>query len=117
MERIINNQLLNYLELNKLISKEHGFIRKRSSCTNILESMHDWCLNLQNYISTDAVYFDFKKALDSVAHPKLLIKLPAYGINGNLYTWISDFLHNRVQVVKMNYIYSHTTFPEIKRYR
>ena len=61
-----------------------------------------------SHISTDADYFDLKKAFDSVAHPKLLIKFPAYGINGNLYTWISDFLHNRLQVVKMNNIYSHT---------
>lgn len=61
-----------------------------------------------SHISTDADYFDLKKAFDSVAHPKLLIKLPAYGINGNLYTWISDFLHNRLQVVKMNNTYSHT---------
>ena len=82
--------------------------RKRCTCTTILESMHDWCLNLQSHISIDAVYFDFKKAFDSVAHPKLLIKLPAYGINGNLHTWISDFLHNRLQVVKMNKTYSHT---------
>ena len=49
-----------------------------------------------------------KKSFDSVAHPKLVIKLPAYGINGNLHTWISDFLHNRPQVVKMNNTYSHT---------
>ena len=109
MERIINNQLLNYVELNKLISKEqHGFLRKRSTCTNILESMLDWCLNLQSHISTDAVYFDFKKAFDPLAHPKLLTKLPAYSISGNLHTWISDFLHNSTTSGKNeHYIFSH----------
>jgi len=75
MERIINNELINYLLLNNLITKEqHGFIRKRSTCSNILESLHDWTLNLQCHIPTDVVYFDFKKAFDSVAHPKLQIK-------------------------------------------
>ena len=42
MERIINNQLLDYLLSNQLISiQQHGFIRKRGTCTNILESLHD----------------------------------------------------------------------------
>jgi hypothetical protein len=92
--------------------------RKRCTCTTILESMHDWCLNLQSHISTDAVYLDSKKAFDSdEAHPKLLIKLPAYGINGNLHTWLSDFLHNRLQVVKMNKTYSHTIKVTIAVFR
>ncbi|XP_012561053.2 uncharacterized protein LOC105846644 [Hydra vulgaris] len=80
MGRIINNKLINYLLLNNLIRKEqHGFIRKRSTCTNILESLHDWTLNLQRCIPTDIIYFDFKKAFHSVSHPKLLMKLLAYG--------------------------------------
>ena len=109
MERIIINELINYLLLNNLITKEqHGFIRKRCTCTNNLESLHDWTLNLQCHIATDVVYFDFKKAFDSVAHPKLLMKLPAYGISGSLLTWIADFFHMRLQVVKLNNMYSHT---------
>ena len=70
--------------------------------------MHDWCLNVQSGMPTNAVYFDFKKALDLVVHSKLSIKLPAYGMNGNLFTWISDFLHNGLKVVKMNNTYSHS---------
>jgi len=71
MERIVNNELTNYLLLNNLITKEqHGFICKRSTCTNIFESLHDWTLNLQCHIPTDVFYFDFKKVFDSVAHPK-----------------------------------------------
>jgi len=32
----------------------------------------------------DAVYFDFAKAFDSVSYRKLLHKLTAYGITGDL---------------------------------
>ncbi|XP_012562875.1 uncharacterized protein LOC105847690 [Hydra vulgaris] len=47
MERIINNKLINYLLLNNLITKkQHGLIRKRSTCTNILENLHEWTLNV-----------------------------------------------------------------------
>jgi len=42
-------------------------------------------------LHTNVVYFYFKKAFDSVAHPKLLIKLPAYGLSGNPLSWIADF--------------------------
>jgi hypothetical protein len=67
------------------------FIRKKSTCTNLLESVYDWSLNLQNRAGTDIIYFDFKKALNSVSHPKPLTKLKAYGISGLLLAWINDF--------------------------
>ena len=76
MERILNENILNYLLVNNLITKhQHGFIRGRSTSTNLLECIYDWSLNLQNHAGTDIIYFDFKKAFDSVSHPKLLTKL------------------------------------------
>ncbi|XP_065654673.1 uncharacterized protein LOC136081295 [Hydra vulgaris] len=84
-KRIIKRKMVNYFLFNNLITKEqHGFIRKRSTCTNILESLHDWRSNPQRRIPTNIIYFDFKKAFNSVSHPKLLMKLPAYGIVGHL---------------------------------
>ena len=54
----------------------------------------------------DCVFIDFKKAFDSVCHDKLLIKLAAYGINGNLLGWINSFLSDRKQRVLVNNCYS-----------
>jgi len=108
MERIINNKLIDFLLECKLITRhQHGFIRKRTTNTNLLECMYDWTINLQSRKVTDVIYFDFKKAFDSVSHLKLLNKLQAYGIVGNLLAWISDFLSNRSQQVKINDILSH----------
>ena len=39
-------------------------------------------------------------------HSKLLHKLSAYGICGNLLTWISSFLNNRSQSVRVGNCYS-----------
>jgi len=68
--------------------------------------MYDWTINIQSRKVTDVIYFDFKKAFDSVSNFKLLNKLQAYGIVGNRLVWISDFLSNRSQKVKVNDIIS-----------
>jgi len=76
MERIINNSILNYLLDSSLITMhQRGFIRKRSICINLLESLHDWTLNLQNKKKTDVIYFDFKKHLIQFPIPNYLLNL------------------------------------------
>ena len=48
------------------------------------------------------IYFDFCKAFDSVPHGRLLLKLKAYDVNGNLLSWICCFLSHRKQHVMVN---------------
>ena len=55
------------------------------------------------------VYLDFKKAFDSVPHQRLLSKLAVYGITGNIFKWIKDFLTNRHQRVRVGNHYSPMT--------
>ncbi len=50
----------------------------------------------------DVIYLDFCKAFDKVPHQRLLLKLKSYGITGNLYNWIQDFLIGRTQRVVLN---------------
>ena len=50
---------------------------------------------LQENKSDDVVYFDIKKAFDSVSHEKLLHKIKAYGIQGRLLCFLRSFLGNR----------------------
>jgi len=48
------------------------------------------------------IYFDFAKAFDSVSHPKLVHKLDAYEICGNLLAILTDFLSERSQRVALS---------------
>ena len=48
------------------------------------------------------IYFDFCKAFDSVPHGRLLLKLKAYDVNGNLLSWICCFLSHGKQHVMVN---------------
>ena len=106
-ESIIKDTLSNYLSDNNLLSpNQHGFVPRRSCCTQLLHALNDWTLSLDERLSTDVVYFDFSKAFDSVPHTRLLLKLQAYGINGQLLSWFKSFLTGRRQCVKINDVLS-----------
>ena len=45
------------------------------------------------------IYLDFAKAFDKVDHSVLLAKLERYGIGGNAFRWIKEFLLQRKQAV------------------
>ena len=47
----------------------------------------------------DVAYFDYAKAFDKVSHRLLLTKIKAYGIDGLLFAWLSDYLNDRRQRV------------------
>lgn len=102
MERIINIDIIDYLHKNKIINAaQHGFLHKRSTYTNLLESVCDWSDALNRKHSVDVIYIDFQKAFDTVSHPKLILKLESYGITGHLLDWLRAFLTNRTQAVKV----------------
>ena len=52
--------------------------------------------------NVDVVYLDFAKAFDKVDHNLVLKKAQALGIDGQLLSWIQQFLHNRNQCVIVN---------------
>ena len=103
MESIIHDSISTYLLSNDLLSDhQHGFLKNRSTLTNLLHSIRNWLSSLDGKKSTDIIYIDFSKAFDSVSHPKLLHKLKSYGINGKIYSFISAWLSGRVQSVKLD---------------
>ena len=102
-ERIIYEKLLKYLKENEIISTfQHGFLSKRSTVTNLLKCTYDWATALDKKQSLDILYIDFEKAFDKVSHDKLIVKLENIGIGGDLMNWLSNFIRNRTQCVKIN---------------
>ena len=55
---------------------------------------------------TDVCYIDFSKAFDRVSIPKLLYKMSCYGLKGQIYNWLTDFLSNRTFCVRVDDYYS-----------
>jgi len=64
--------------------------------------MDDWSLCLEHRGTMHCLFLDFTKVFDSVPHERLLLKLNALGINGNLLNWITSFLTSRHQRVVIN---------------
>ena len=59
-----------------------------------------------NYVDSkypvNIIYLDFQKAFDKVPHKRLLHKLAAHGIRGELFLWIENWLSDRKQKVTLN---------------
>ena len=47
------------------------------------------------------IYLDFAKAFDTVDHRVLLAKLRLYGVKGQLFCWLKDYLTERTQRVAL----------------
>ena len=107
MEKIILDSLLDFLRLHGLLSgHQHGFLARRSTCSQLLECLNDWTLAADRYKKTDIIYIDFAKAFDKVSHSKLLTKLSGYGIKSQVLRWITDFLSQRTQRVVVDGVLS-----------
>ena len=92
--------MLNHLENNKIIFPlQHGFRNGHSCECQLILTMHDIVQNFDSKEQTDVEILDFSKALDTVPHENLLLKLSKYGITGNINKLIQSFLVLRKQQV------------------
>ncbi|BHF83594.1 hypothetical protein SprV_0902673700 [Sparganum proliferum] len=102
MEKIHKKALMQFLEQHHLLSDvQHGFRSGRPCLTNLLFTLERWTKARDEGNVVHAIYIDFKKALDSVPHQRLLHKLRNAGIRGRLLVWIQSFLSERSQRVQV----------------
>lgn len=103
MERLIRRDITFFLEQHdKLNDRQHGFRDGRSCQSQLLLSVHDWAEVIDQGASTHVIFLDFAKAFDTVPHRKLLLKLEAMGIQGDILNWIEAFLLKRSQRVMVD---------------
>ena len=105
-EKIIH-QVISHVSANNIMSKnQHGFLKKKSTTTNLLECWNDWTAMKDNKEAFDIIYIDLEKAFDTVVHAKLIYKLHNIGIRNNALKLLENYLSNRIQYVKVNKSYS-----------
>jgi len=99
MESIIRD-IISHLDRHRLIrDTQHGFRKGRPCTTNILEFLDMVTGVINQNGSVDVIFLDFAKAFDKVPHRRLLAKLQANGINGQVVRWVASWLKGRKQRV------------------
>ena len=108
-ERIVYNQLYNYLTTNGILFKsQYGFRKSNSTETAAIELTDTLLQNLDNCEIPIAIFLDLSKAFDTLDHAILLKKLEHYGIQDTPLNWLTSYLSNRLQFVQMGDVLSDT---------
>jgi len=99
MYNIMYHHLVNN---NQLSDSQWGFRSGRSTVCALLSVTHDWFAELECGREICAVFFDYRKAFDSVPHLPLLEKLENLHFNKPILEWVTDYLTGRFQNVVVN---------------
>ena len=107
LEHVLHSHIMNHLISHKILCEnQHGFRKKRSTESQLVSFTNDLASNIDVGTQTDVVLLDFAKAFDKVNHSSLLKKLDHYGIRGQTFNWIQQFLFERTQRVILDGVLS-----------
>ena len=94
-ERVIHNSLFNYFISNKLFTlSQSGFLPGDPCIAQLLSIIHEIQTAFDENPTADVrgVFLDISKAFDKVWHDRLLYKLKAYGVQGELLSLLRNYL-------------------------
>lgn len=104
-EKYLYDALYKYLtKYNLLCDEQMGFRKSRTINMAIYKLLDIVMHNVDNRTAVCALYTDMTQAFDFVNHKRLINKLHAYGIRGNVLNLISSYLDSRGQHVEINRI-------------
>lgn len=101
LENLVSRQLYRVLS-NVVNDNQHGFMKKRSTATNLISFTEYISHVLDDGGQVDVILTDFSKCFDKINHNLLISKLNALGVGGKLLLWLEDFHKNRKQIVRVN---------------
>ena len=83
MRKSVHDQIVNYLmEKRILVQNQYAHRKLHSTITSSMKSTYDWFSNIDSKKLNLMLYFDLKKAFDTVDHKILLDKIEADGVKG-----------------------------------
>ena len=80
MEKLLNAQILRYLENHSLLYQhQSGFLPGHSTVTQLCFLVHQWQMAADRGDHVQATFLDLSKAYDRASIPGLLFKLSSWG--------------------------------------
>jgi hypothetical protein len=108
-ERLVYNQLSQYLEVNDLMDNYQTAYRCHHSCETALLYITDFALHSMDEGNvTILVMLDLSSAFDGVDKHILINIIRHLGVSGSALSWIQNYLSNRTQSVKISNTISET---------
>ena len=109
LEKIVHIQIVNYLNLHKILPLHQSGFRKSHSTTTALLNLCDNIIRaLDKGRAVVSVSLDYSKAFDTIDHGLLCAKLFFYGFDENAVAFFKSYLCNRRQSVSVNNFVSPT---------
>jgi len=93
---------------DKIDSRQFGALKGRSVTheLELVDILHHWHLALDNNSYVRVVFIDYAKAFDHVDHSIIIKKLNTMWLSRVLVPWLSSFLYDLLQRVKLSEIVS-----------
>ena len=100
LEKIISQQIIQYLNENDLFHPNHHGFRANHNTTTALIQMYDtWVESVEKGELVGVCMLDMSAAFDVVDHRILLNKMKVYGFDNTAISWVTSYLSDRQQCV------------------
>ena len=103
MERILYDQMFDYLKKQNILSEhQFGFRQYHSTTTTLLDCTNEWYVNMDRGLYNIVVLLDLKKAFGTVNHEILLSKFERYGFGKKAVALLCNYLTDPTQRCQLN---------------
>ena len=103
LEKIVFNQISEYIETNNILHRSHhGSRALHSTSTALIEMYSQWNDILESGKAAGIMMLDLSAAFDLVDHSLLLQKLELMGFKSEAIEWLKSYLCGRTQCVHLD---------------
>ena len=96
MESIVNKSLVKFLETHTVLSRHQFSFRRGLGSSDLLTLLHhQWCRTAGEGGVVRILAADIAGAFDKVSHKGVLYKASSYGISGQLFSRLQNYLSDR----------------------
>ena len=106
-EKVVYDQVYEYLDKNGLIHpNHHGFLRNCSTTTALQHMMDVWLKSIDRGKLVAALFLDLSAGFDVINHDLLINKLQFYKFSEGSIQWFESYLKGRTQSVQVESAFS-----------